>query len=602
MNINQYIINELIEKVSIGKRQLSSEYLSRLKRKASKKYKIPCPTNIELLRSYRKMSKNNSLKEIEKVLMTKNIRTSSGVAVIAVLTKPYPCPGTCKFCPNEKGMPKSYLSNEPAVMRAILTDFHPYKQVAARLKSLEATGHKTDKIELIVMGGTFSYLPRQYQTWFIKECFKACNSRWLHCGDSPLEKGQRCVNVETKCKLHKGSTALKGLWNQHLAQLQKRNEKSAHRIVGLTLETRPDYINEKEILRMRKLGATRVELGVQSIYNDVLKLNKRGHSVATTIKATRSLKEAGFKINYHMMPDLPGSSCKKDLAMFKELFSNPDFQPDMLKIYPCVVVKNAPIYKWLKTGKYKPYSDKKLIQLLCEIKKIIPYYVRITRLIRDIPSTSIVAGNKVSNLRQILKKKSEEEGWHCKCIRCREIRNKEIPPDKACPEREPNGGGWGVRKLKLFRQDYDASSGKEIFLSFEDEKRINIYSLLRLRINSQNYQKTGVHSLECNKFKSETTYRLKPELHFSNNLSTLNNASIIREIHTYGQMMPIKSKSKGSPQHTGLGKKLIQEAEKITQEEFNLKKIAVISGVGVRDYYRKLGYDLVDGYMIQYLK
>ena len=485
--INQYIIEKLIEKSS-EKRRLFSEYLSRLKRKASKKFGLPNPTNIELLKTYRQMVKHKKIKtneEIEKLLITKNIRTLSGVAIIAVLTKPYPCPGTCKFCPNEKGMPKSYLSNEPAVMRAILTDFHPYKQVAARLRSLEATGHKTDKIELIVMGGTFSYLPKQYQTWFIKECFRACNSRWLHSGDSP---------VEPKCKpFAKRLHSPTGLWSQRLSQLQKQNEKAKHRIVGLTLETRPDYINEKEILRMRKLGATRVELGVQSIYDDILKLNKRGHTVAATIKATKLLKEAGFKINYHMMPDLPGSSYAKDLRMFKELFSNPDFQPDMLKIYPCVVVKNAPIYKWLKTGKYKPYSDKKLLELLTEIKKIIPYYIRITRLIRDIPSTSIVAGNKVSNLRQVLKKKSEEEGWQCKCIRCREVRNNNIPPNKR---------GWGV---KLFRQDYDASDGKEIFLSFEDRERKNLYSLLRLRINS------GVHSSECIlRQAQDDKYKLQP--------------------------------------------------------------------------------------------
>src|SRR5680860_1148953 len=358
MNINQHIINELIEKVSVRKRQLSSEYLSKLKRKASKEFRLPCPTNIELLQSYREMTKEKSLPEIENVLITKNIRTSFGVAVIAVLTKPYPCPGKCKFCPSEKDMPKSYLSNEPAVMRAVLTNFHPRKQVEARIKSLQATGHKTDKIELIVMGGTFSYLPKSYQTWFIKECFKACNSRWLHCGDSP---------VEPKCKLHKGSTAQKGLWNQCLSQLQKINETSQHRIVGLTLETRPDYIDEKEILRMRNLGATRVELGVQTIYDDVFKLNARGHNSKEVITATRLLKEAGFKINYHMMPNLPGSDCKRDLKMFQELFSNPDYQPDMLKIYPCVVVKDAEIYKWWKSGKYKPYSDKKLIQLLCAI-------------------------------------------------------------------------------------------------------------------------------------------------------------------------------------------------------------------------------------------
>jgi elongator complex protein 3 len=522
--ISQYIINQLFKKIPARNQ---NEYFLKLKRKASKKFGLPNPTNIEILEVYRKMVKNKKVKpnkNIENLLITKNIRTLSGVAVIAVLTKPYACPGTCVYCPTEKDMPKSYLSNEPAVMRAILTDFHPYKQVAARLKSLKATGHKTDKIELIIMGGTFSYFPKQYQTWFVKECFRACNET---------------ATVETR----------QCLVSTTLHHLQKINEKAKHRIIGLTLETRPDYINEKEIIRMRKLGATRVELGVQSIYDDVLKLNKRGHSVATTIKATRLLKEAGFKINYHMMPDLPGSNYKKDLAMFKELFSNPDFQPDMLKIYPCVVVKNSPIYKWWKNGKYKPCSDKKLIKLLTEIKKIIPYYVRITRLIRDIPSTSIVAGNKVSNLRQVLNKKSEEEGWRCKCIRCREVKNKFTES----------------KNLKLFRQDYNASNGKEIFLSFEDQERKNLYSLLRLRINE-------------------------------------NNTAIIREVHTYGQMLPIKSKSKKSPQHIGLGKKLILEAEKITLNEFNLKKIAVISGIGVRDYYRKLGYRLEDGYMVKFLK
>jgi len=543
--INEYIINQLLKKIPVKNQ---NEYFLKLKRKASKKFGLQNPTNIEILEVYREMVKNKKIKpneNIENLLITKNIRTLSGVAVIAVLTKPYACPGTCVYCPTEKDMPKSYLSNEPAVMRAILTDFHPYKQVAARIKSLEATGHKTDKLELIIMGGTFSYFPKQYQTWFVKECFRACNET---------------ATVETRhC-----------LVSTTLEKLQKTNEKSKHRIIGLTLETRPDYIDTKEIISMRKLGATRVELGVQSIYDDILKLNKRGHSVATTIEATRLLKKAGFKINYHMMPNLPGSNYKRDLEMFKELFSNPNFQPDMLKIYPCVVVKDSSIYKWWKNGKYKPYSDKKLIGLLVEIKKIIPYYVRITRLIRDIPSTSIIAGNKVSNLRQVLKKKSEKEGWQCKCIRCREIRNKFA----------------ASKNLKLFRQDYNASDGREIFLSFEDPERKNLHSLLRLRINSE------VHSSECILQQTQdNTYRLRPELQ-----------AIIREVHTYGQMMPIKSKNKKSPQHIGLGKKLITEAERITQKEFNLKKIAVISGVGVRDYYRKLGYRLEGGYMVKYLK
>jgi elongator complex protein 3 len=345
----------------------------------------------------------------------------------------------------------------------------------------------------------------------------------------------------------------------HLKTLQKRNETSKHRIVGLTLETRPDYIDEKEIIRIRKLGATRVELGVQSIYDDVLKLNKRGHGRAEVIKSTKLLKDSGFKINYHMMPNLPGSDHKRDLQMFEELFSNPDFQPDMLKIYPCVVVKDAQIYNWWKNGKYKPYSDKKLLDLLSGIKKNIPYYVRITRVIRDIPSTSIIAGNKISNLRQVLEKRSEEENWKCKCIRCREIRR-----------------GYDLEtKLELFREDYNASQGKEIFLSFEDDNRKNLHSMLRLRINDP---------------------ESKPAF------PALKDSAIIREVHTYGKLVAVSAKNKRSPQHTGLGKKLMLEAERIARKEFGLKKIAVISGVGVRNYYRKLGFKLKDGYMTKKLK
>lgn len=572
MDINQFIITEITKKVS-AKQRLSLEYLSRIKRKASRKYSLPCPTNIKLLKTYHRLIQDNKIKSnkiVEKALTTKSIRTSSGVAIIAVLTKPYPCPGKCVYCPNEKNMPKSYLSNEPAVMRAILTDFHPYRQAQARIRSLEVTGHKTDKIELIVMGGTFSYLPKQYQTWFIKECFRACS------------------NEKLKTK--------------NLKQLQKINEKSAHRIVGLTLETRPDYIDKKEIMNMRKLGATRVELGVQSVYDDVLKLNKRGHGKKEIVEATRLLKEAGFKINYHIMPNLPGSNYKKDLEMFKELFSNPDFQPDMLKIYPCVVVKDSQIYKWWRKGKYKPYSDKKLIRLLCEIKKTIPYYARITRLVRDIPATSIIAGNKISNLRQVLEKKSKEEGWECKCIRCREVRNK-------------YGKKNVVKNLKLFRQDYKASSGKEIFLSFEDRDRKYLYSLLRLRVNGAIIN--TVSSIvpkgcgaEAQVIVIPTNLFFKTDLHssstrlmplWSQQFPILQNAAIIREVHTYGQLVPINSKNKKSPQHTGLGKKLIAEAEKIAREEFGLKKIAVISGVGVRGYYRKLGYRLEKGYMVKEL-
>jgi elongator complex protein 3 len=521
-----------------GKKDFSEKKISKIKRSASKKFGGPCPTNIELLREYRKMRAEGKVansETIEKALVTKEIRTESGVAIVAILTKPYPCPGKCAYCPDEKDMPKSYLSNEPAVMRAVLTKFHPYAQMKARLESLETTGHKTGKIELIVMGGTFSYLPKRYQAWFIRECFRSAN-----------EFGKK-----------------RGVYKDlDLAAQQRKNEKAAKRIVGLTLETRPDYIDEKEIENFRRLGATRVELGVQSIWDDVLRLNRRGHGVAETIRATRLLKEAGFKINYHMMPELPGSSAERDIAMFAELFRNPDYRPDMLKIYPCVVVKGTLLYKWLRSGRYQPYSDQERLAMLAEVKKRLPYYVRVTRLIRDIPSNSIIAGNTITNLRQELERKSKEEGWKCKCIRCREIRS-----GKQVEEKE----------LRLFREDYAASDGKEIFLTFEDKNREHLYSLLRFRINSE-----------------ETNAR--------HHIPELRGAALIREVHTYGKIVQVEKHDTRSPQHIGLGKRLLQEAERIARQEYGAKKIAVISGVGVRDYYRKNGYKLESSYMVKHLR
>ena len=495
----------------------SKNELGRLKRRYAKKSGAILPTNNKLLEIYRKMLKKNEIQKnntIELLLQTRNVRSLSGVAIVSVLTKPYPCPGKCLYCPTEKGMPKSYLSNEPAVMRAILNKFHPHKQVKMRLKALQGNGHPTDKVELIVIGGTWSYLPKKYQIWFIKQCFDAANDR--------------------KAK--------------NLQQAQKINETAKNRIIGLTLETRPDFINEKEIERMRMLGATRIELGAQSLYDDTLYYNHRGHGVKDLIYATKLLKEAGFKICYHMMPNLPGSNIKKDRQMFKKLFSNPDFQPDMLKIYPCVVLKEAELYKLWKQGGYKPYSDKQLASLLADIKKNIPYYVRINRLVRDIPSTSVVAGNKISNLRQILKNK----GIVCRCIRCREAGHNKCTG----------------RKIVMFRENYDASGGKEIFLSFESPDRKILYAFLRLRVN------------------------------FADALF-LKNTAIIRELHTYGQTIPINQKS-NAIQHKGLGKKLMAEAEKIVRKKFpRVKKIAVISGIGVREYYCKLGYELENTYMVK---
>jgi len=314
IRIIESIIYELVES-----RIINRESLDCFKRKMAKKYEILCPSNVELLKVYHKLVEKRTLirnELIEKLLRTRPIRSLSGIVNISVLTKPYPCPGKCIYCPSQKGIPKSYLKGEPAVQRAILTNFNPYLQVQTRLKSLEKTGHPIDKIELRIIGGTWSYYPKQYQTWFVKRCFKAAN--------------EYISNSKIKTR--------------SLKKLQEKNEKAKCRIIGITVETRPDYINLKEIKRIRKLGITRVELGTQSIYDDVLKLNKRGHNVRATIKATQFLKDAGFKVSYQMMPNLPGSNFKRDIRMFKELFSNPDFQPDLLKIYPLALVKEAPLY------------------------------------------------------------------------------------------------------------------------------------------------------------------------------------------------------------------------------------------------------------------
>lgn len=510
--------------------------LEKLKRQLATKYKVGIIANHQILTVYRQLVKQPNPKLV-KLLRVRAVRTLSGVAAIAVLTKPYPCPGKCIYCPNEKGMPKSYLSNEPAVMRAVLCRFDPYKQVQLRLRALEENGHLTDKVELIIMGGTWSYLPKPYQTHFIKRCFDALNKR----------------------------TA------KNLKQAQKWNETAKHRCVGLTLETRPDYVNSSEVLRMRKLGATKVELGVQHLDDQILKLNKRGHGRKEVIEATKLLRQAGFKIMYHMMPNLPGSTPAKDLRMFKELFTNPDFQPDLLKIYPCVVVKGAKIYNWLQQCKYRPYSNKQLLELLIKIKQLVPSYVRITRMIRDIPKESIEAGNKVSNLREIVQVEMRKRGMNCRCIRCREIRDSRLE----------------TRDSRLVTRQYQAANGKEIFLSYEGANSVGddnhlrrtkklLYAFLRLRLP--------------NKADNEIT-KLIPELQ---------GAALIRELHTYGQVVGIGKRAK-AVQHLGFGRKLMAKAEKIVKAK-GYQKIAVISGIGVREYYRKLGYRLQGTYMVKSLE
>jgi len=513
---NQFILEIL--KQALKKRPQCDAELLAIKRQACKKMKIAAtPTNTLILKKYQQLVKLGKIKpnlSLEKVLRKRGVRTMSGVAVISVLTKSEDCPGSCLFCPTEANMPKSYLSNEPAVMRAIVNNFDPYKQVANRLKALQVNGHVTDKCELIVIGGTWSYLGKKYQTDFIKRCFDGFN-------------GNKAKNLE---------------------QAKKRNEKAKNRVIGITLETRPDYINEEEIIRMRKLGATRVELGIQTTNENILIKNRRGHGLKASIEAIKLLKQAGFKITAHFMPDMYGATPAKDLTAYKKMFESSAWQPDQVKIYPCVVTKNSDLYKLYKSGEHKPYSDKVLQKLLIMIKAATPPYVRISRLIRDIPAESIEGGNKITNLRQLL----QNQGAQCSCIRCREARGKKVT----------------LKDIKLVKRQYQASGGTEIFLSYESKDKKVLYAFLRLRLQ-----------------KNVSWY------------SVLENAALIRELHTYGELMALKSKNK-KVQHAGFGKRLMLEAEKIAKQK-GYHKIAVISGVGVREYYRKLGYQLEDEYMVK---
>lgn len=542
---NTIKIKALLELLSLNLNEINSQdKLASLKRQLIKKYQLDNILNSEILEKYQSLIKEKKIKadNIFKDLLTKReIRTLSGIAPVAILTKPYDCPGTCAYCPREKNVPVSYLSNEPAVMRAIRCNYSPYKQSILRLKALEQNGHHPSKIEIIVIGGTFSYLPEKYQYWYILNTFKAVN-------DYQKLKGKISLNFLSE-KKNIFKFKLKDPYSYKLSfeeikkllkKEEKKNETAKYQIIGLTLETRPDYINERELEKFRELACTRVEIGVQAIDDKVLKINKRGHDIKAVALATKLLKNYGFKVTYHFMPNLPGSNTKLDFKMFKELFSDSRWQPDQIKFYPTVVVKGSLLYQWYKQGKYQAYSDQELQDLIIKCKAVVPPYVRIIRLIRDIPSCSIIAGNKITNLRQIMKQK----GVKCNCIRCREV------------------GSLKKDKISFNIIKYPASEGIEYFLNFESLDKKHLYAFCRLRIDENS--------------------KIAPVL--------------IRELHVYGKLVPIGGKKK--IQHSGLGKKLVKEAEKIAKNN-KLNKVAIISGVGVRNYYRKLGYRLDKTYLIK---
>ncbi len=514
------IIRELIEK-----RPQDQKTVGKIKAKICKELHLPrMPSNPEIF-----MTASKEEQEILRpILLRKPVRTISGVTIIAVMTKPYPCPhGKCAYCPGGPGsvlgdVPQSYTGYEPATMRGIENQFDPYKQVMNRLNQYRAIGHIPSKVELIIMGGTFTATPKTYQEWFIKRCLDALNGR-----DS-----------------------------RSLEEAQLLNETAPIRNVGLTIETRPDYAKEKHVDMTLHLGATRLELGVQTVFDDIYELVRRGHTVQDVIDATRIAKDAGYKICYHMMPKLPGSSYERDLEAFKTIFIDPRFKPDMLKIYPTVVVKGTEIYKWWQEGKYRPYTNEEAAELIADVMHMIPRWIRIQRVQRDIPATMIEAGPTTGNLRQLAHQKLfEKYGELCHDIRCREVGHKWLH-HKILPDEE---------NIKLNIEKYEASKGIEFFISFDDIKKDILIGFLRLRIPSEH-----AHRKEINQIPT----------------------AIVRELHVYGPQLPVGflPKKLQEWQHKGFGRKLLETAEEIAINEFDRKKMVIISGIGVREYYYKFGY------------
>jgi elongator complex protein 3 len=456
--------------------------------------------------------------------MKKTTRTISGITPVAVMTRPMGCPGHCVYCPTFAATPQSYTPESPAVLRAISCDYDAFQQVNLRLKILDDMGHPTDKIELIIMGGTFPATPQDYQYSFIKGCFDALN----------------------------------GVGSLNLEEAKRINETSLHRCTGLCIETRPDFCTQTEINRMLEFGTTRVELGVQMLSDEIYQTVKRGHTVEDVARATALLREHALKVHYHWMPGLPGSTPQEDLRLSSVVFDDPRFRPDGIKIYPTMVVEGTELEKWYREGTFTPYHDEDMMDLMARIKAVVPKYVRISRVLRDIPAKFIVGGLRDS-LRDPLRLRMEQMGLSCRCIRCREYGFRARAKQK-------------IGEPQMTRLDYEASGGKEIFLSFEDDQE-TLFGLVRLRIQE--------NTIAC---LGETTAR---------------KIALIRELHVFDPELALNNHHENAAQHKGYGKALLREAERIARDEFGRNYMAILSGVGAREYYRSEGYKLQGAYMVK---
>jgi elongator complex protein 3 len=486
---------------------------------AAKHHLQEIPSNADLIAALATKEKN----KLNAILRRKNARTISGVTVVAVMTKPLPCPQPepCAYCPGgpTTGSPQSYTGHEPAAMRGGQNNYDPYLQVRSRIHQLTAIGHNVDKIELIVMGGTFPATPQEYQTWFI----------------------QRCLD------------AITGKESASLQEAKENAETSKTRNVGITVETRPDWAKQPHVDAMLDMGVTRVELGVQNPDDEIYRQVGRTHTVADVTEATRIAKDSGLKIVYHMMPGIPGSSPEKDLEAFKQIFTDPAFKPDMIKIYPCLVINGTKTHSWYQEGTYKPYTTEQAKDLIAQVKKTIPRWVRVMRVQRDIPAGLIVAGVKKSNLRQLAQQKLSEQGAYCACIRCREV-GQRLAVEGVKPD---------LDKVKITSATYDASEGKEVFLSAEDQDNDVLIGYLRLRVPSPKAHRPEIIAVP---------------------------SAIVRELHVYGPLVPVGKHSSDAWQHKGYGQVLLAEAERLAHEDYGLKKLLVISALGTKRYYMRFGY------------
>ncbi|XP_040453201.1 elongator complex protein 3 isoform X2 [Falco naumanni] len=525
------IIKQLIEAHEQGE----DVNLNKLKTKTSAKYGLSAqPRLVDIIAAvppqYRRV--------LVPKLKAKPIRTASGIAVVAVMCKPHRCPhinftgNICVYCPGGPDSDfeystQSYTGYEPTSMRAIRARYDPYLQTRHRVEQLKQLGHSVDKVEFIVMGGTFMALPEDYRDYFIRN---------LH-------------------------DALSGHTSNNVAEAVRYSERSLTKCVGITIETRPDYCLKRHLSDMLSYGCTRLEIGVQSVYEDVARDTNRGHTVKAVCESFHLAKDAGFKVVAHMMPDLPNMGLERDMDQFIEFFENPAFRPDGMKLYPTLVIRGTGLYELWKTGRYRSYPPSTLVDLVARILALVPPWTRVYRVQRDIPMPLVSSGVEHGNLRELALARMKDLGTQCRDVRTREVGIQEIH-HKVRPY-----------QIELVRRDYVANGGWETFLSYEDPDQDILVGLLRLR--------------KC----SEESFR--PELK--------GGVSIVRELHVYGSVVPVSSRDPSKFQHQGFGMLLMEEAERIAKEEHGSWKIAVISGVGTRNYYRKIGYELEGPYMVKRL-